>query len=353
MVHVRFTSRARPCGPALHAVRKTVTAIGIGVASMLIHVHARADATEPITPLPPVAHPASASEAAKVTLGEALFNSRLLSGHEQLSCASCHNLTQLGGSDGQPISIGENGKRGTRRTPSIFNVGFNFVQFWDGHAATLEDQIGFVLKNKDGLASDWPTVLQRVSADPALLALFNNAYHAAPSQANVTDSLAAYERSLTTPDSRFDRYLRGDKTAITAQELAGYRLFKQYGCAACHQGMNVGGNMFQPLGVIGPAGEYFRAKGEIPRQDYGRYLVTKVDADKFVFKVPSLRNVALRPPYFNDGSVPTLDEAIRVMARYQLGRTLSEHDVELIAKFLGTLTGTYQGKPLKTAQGAP
>lgn len=353
MVRIRFAFGVIPSRMPARSRLKRLWAICIGAAALLAGVHARADTSEPITPIPPLVPPASARDAARLKLGEALFNSKLLSGNQRISCASCHDLVHLGGSDGRPVSIGETGRPGVRRTPSVFNVGFNFVQFWDGHAATLEDQIGFVIKDKNGLASDWPTVIKRLQAEPTLLALFDSVYRAPPSAANVTDSLVAYERTLTTPDARFDRYLRGDKTAITAQELAGYRLFKQYGCAACHQGMNVGGNMYQPLGVIGPAGEYFRAHGEIPKQDYGRFNITHVDADQFVFKVPSLRNVALRAPYFNDGSVATLDEAIRLMAMYQLGRTLSTHDVELIAKFLGTLTGAFQGKPLARAEGAP
>lgn len=333
-------------------VRRMVTTV-IGVASLVFGLHAKSDTTEPITPIPPIVPSASARDAGRVKLGEALFNSKLLSGNERLSCASCHDILRLGGSDGRPISIGITGAPGRRRTPSIFNVGLNFVQFWDGHAATLEEQIGFVVKDKNGLAADWPTVIKRLQAEPTLLALFESVYHAPPNPANVSDSLASYERTLTTPDAPFDRYLRGDRSAITSDELAGYQLFKQYGCVSCHQGMNVGGNMYQPLGVIGPPGSYFQTHGGITSQDYGRFNITHADADKFVFKVPSLRNVALRAPYFNDGSVATLNDAIRLMAVYQLGRTLSSHDVELIAKFLGTLTGTYQGKPLTRVQRNP
>ncbi|CAM3853907.1 cytochrome-c peroxidase [Bordetella tumulicola] len=299
---------------------------------------------EPISPI--VAQPVAPADIPIVDLGEKLFHSRLLSGDMSQSCASCHDLKHLGGSDGRPKSIGTPGHPGKRRTPSIFNVSNNFVQLWDGRAATLEDQIQLVIHDKSVMNSDWKTVLARLNTDPTLRPLFESAYGTEANAENVKDSIAAYERTLTTPDSRFDRYLQGDDTAITLDELRGYTLFKQYGCASCHQGVNVGGNMFQPLGVIGEPGAYFREIAGTSAPDQGRFAITGDIADKFVFRVPSLRNVALRPPYFNDGSVPTLDLAVQLMGRYQLGRSLDDNDVKLIVKFLGTLTGSYRGEPL-------
>jgi cytochrome c peroxidase len=162
---------------------------------------------------------------------------------------------------------------------------------------------------------------------------------------NIQDALAVFQRSLITPNGRFDKYLRGDKTAITADELKGYQLFKSYGCVACHQGVNAGGNMFQLFGVMG---DYFAKRGNITEADYGRFNATKNPADKHMFKVPSLRNVALTAPYFHDGSAKTLSDAVDVMFRYQLGRPAPQADKDYIVKFLHTLTGEYKGKSLET-----
>lgn len=160
---------------------------------------------------------------------------------------------------------------------------------------------------------------------------------------NVKDAIAEFERSLSTPNSRFDRWLRGDDNAITAEELEGYRKFKSYGCVSCHQGVNIGGNMFETLGAVR---EYFAERGNVSKADLGRFNVTGKEEDRHVFKVPSLRNVALTSPYFHDGSAKTLDEAVRVMARYQLGRPLPDADAALLVKFLQTLTGEYNGRRL-------
>jgi cytochrome c peroxidase len=161
--------------------------------------------------------------------------------------------------------------------------------------------------------------------------------------ANIKDALVAYELSLNTPNARFDRFLRGDKQALTPSEQKGYQLFKTSGCISCHQGMNLGGNMFQPFGVIG---NYITDRGQITKADLGRFNTTKNEVDRYVFRVPSLRNVALTPPYFHDGSAQTLPQAIAKMTKYQLGRSLPTEQIELIVQFLGTLTGEYRGKSL-------
>ena len=166
------------------------------------------------------------------------------------------------------------------------------------------------------------------------------------SEVTLKHAIVTFENSLLTPGARFDRYLLGEENAITEQEKAGYRLFKSYGCAACHQGVNVGGNMFQKIGIMR---DYFSDR-KTTDADLGRYNVTKQEADKYVFRVPSLRNVAITPPYFHNGSIPTLRDAINEMAEYQLGRKIPEQDVDLLIAFLKTLTGEYQGKPLSGGQ---
>jgi cytochrome c peroxidase len=161
---------------------------------------------------------------------------------------------------------------------------------------------------------------------------------------NVKDAIATFERSLITPNSRFDRFLRGDQTALNAEEQAGYELFKQIGCTSCHQGLNIGGNMYQKLGIME---DYFAVRGHITEVDLGRFNITKLEQDRYFFKVPSLRNVAVTPPYLHDGSAATLEDAVQVMARYQLGKKLKVAEVAKIVAFLRTLTGEYSGKPLK------
>jgi cytochrome c peroxidase len=192
-----------------------------------------------------------------------------------------------------------------------------------------------VLANPLEFASTWPAVVARFSADAQMVSQIKSVYGAAPSQANLSDALATYQRSLPEP-SRFDRFLRGDASAITADERLGYEKFKSYGCVACHQGVNVGGNMFQRLGALG---NYFADRGTPEtRLDQGRFNVTRRESDRHVFKVPSLRNVALTAPYFHDGSVPTLEAAVAAMFKYQLGRPAPEADKRLIVQFLRTLT---------------
>ena len=187
-------------------------------------------------------------------------------------------------------------------------------------------------------------MLGKLTQDGALELQMKQSYPDGLKAENIQDAIAVYERSLITPNSRLDRYLRGDKSAVSGDELHGYQLFKQYGCVACHQGVNMGGNMFQKFGVMG---DYFGKRGNPTDADLGRYSVTKIESDKHVFKVPSLRNVALTAPYFHDGSAKTLSEAVDVMFKYQLGRLAPVQDKDLIVKFLHTLSGELNGKPLE------
>ncbi len=293
---------------------------------------------EPIEPIPRTVD----LDARKVALGEMLFNDPRLSHDDTVACVSCHDLAK-GGTDQLSRSVGIGGALGDVNSPTVFNSGFNFVQFWDGRAATLEDQIDGPVHNPKELASDWPEILAKLRQDRDTVSAFDRIYGDGIQSANVKDAIATYERSLITPNSRFDRFLRGDDGAITDEERAGYELFKSYRCVACHQGVNIGGNMFVKIGILG---DYAADRGGVTKADYGRFNVTGRERDRQVFKVPSLRNVALTAPYFHDGSAETLKAAVIIMGTYQLGRPFSKNDVKRIVAFLRTLTGEYQGTPL-------
>jgi cytochrome c peroxidase len=293
---------------------------------------------EPITPLPLAAE----ADNRKVALGEQLFNDPRLSHDNTVSCASCHSLN-LGGTDGLVHSLGIGGQTGPINAPTVFNSGLNFVQFWDGRVSTLEEQIDAPTHDPMEMGSTWAEILDKLGSTPDYVSHFNAIYPDGLQRANVRDAIATFERSLITPNSRFDRYLRGERDVLTGQELEGYRLFKDYGCSSCHQGANVGGNLFQKFGVMG---DYFANRGKITKADFGRFNVTKNEADRHVFRVPSLRNIAQTAPYFHDGSVARLEDAVTVMSIYQLGRPLKPSENEAIVKFLRTLSGEYKGKGL-------
>ena len=298
-----------------------------------------APSNEPIQPLPLSID----LNTDKVRLGEQLFNDKRLSADNTISCATCHNL-QKGGTDQLVHSIGINQTEGDINSPTVFNSGFNFRQFWDGRADSLETQAAGPVHNPKEMGSNWSQVVGKLKQDAAYVSAFKALYSNGIKPKNIQDAIATYERSLITPNARFDRYLRGDVTAITLEEKQGYVLFKQYGCVACHQGINIGGNMYQVFGVLN---NYFEKRGNITKADLGRFNVTAKPYDRHKFKVPSLRNIALTPPYFHDGSAKTLEKAVDVMAKYQLGRKIPKRKKRLIINFLKTLTGTYQGKILK------
>jgi cytochrome c peroxidase len=291
---------------------------------------------EPIKPVPETLN----QDPGRAELGRQLFNDVHLSANNSLSCATCHNLAK-GGTDGREYSLGFSGKTATVNTPTVLNAALNFKQFWNGRVDTLEAQINVVMQNSIELGSKWDDVIGKLSQEAHYKEAFATAYKGGITKANVENAIATYVRTLITPNSRFDKYLRGDRNAISDEEKAGYVKFKQYGCVACHQGVNVGGNMFQKFGVMG---DYFANRGMPTEADLGRYLVTGEESDKYVFKVPSLRNIALTAPYFHDGTAKTLDAAVDVMFTYQLGRVASNDDKAAIIKFLDTLTGD-QPKP--------
>jgi cytochrome c peroxidase len=293
---------------------------------------------EAILPLPPP--PLLSPE--KVALGEKLFFDKRLSADNSTACVSCHDFAR-GGSDQSRVSQGVGGKLGNVNAPSVFNAALNFVQFWDGRAATLEDQASGPVHNPLEMASSWTQVIPKLEQEAGYRGAFAHIYPQGITKDTVVDAIAAYERTLITQGSRFDRFLRGDRKAINALEEAGYRRFLDYGCSSCHQGILLGGNMFQRFGVIG---DLFEGRAVTP-SDLGRFNVTGREEDRYVFKVPSLRNVAVTAPYFHDGSAATLEEAVTIMARYQLGRGLSEPDIVAITAFLRTLSGEWQGKILE------
>jgi cytochrome c peroxidase len=284
---------------------------------------------EPIKPLPEKLD----LDGRKVALGRVLFHDKRLSKDNSLACASCHDLAK-GGVDGRPTAIGIGGQVGPINTPTVLNSGLNFRQFWNGRAASLEEQAAGPVHNPGEMGSNWKEVLGKLGQDKKLISQFDSIYSDGMQPANIQDAIATFERSLITP-SRFDRYLRGETGAITEEERTGYQMFKNYGCVACHQGVNIGGNMFQTFGVLG---NYFQDRGKLTDADLGRYAVTKRESDRYVFKVPTLRNIELTAPYFHDGSAQNLETAVDVMFRYQLGRSAPAADKALIVKFLKTLT---------------
>jgi cytochrome c peroxidase len=271
--------------------------------------------TEPITaiPAPQPAPPA------KIALGEWLFSDQRLSGDGAHSCASCHDLGSNGASrascDGPMHEHGP-----CFNTPTLFNAALSFRLGWEGKFRTLESQASASLERAMGIRLD--EAVAKLKRDPDMVRQFNTAYGRGPNGHDLIDALATFERSLITPGSRFDRWLSGEEAALSAQELEGYRLFKSLGCISCHQGVNVGGNLFEKQGVFHPL----------------------VRAEPDILRVPSLRNIATTAPYFHDGSADSLDEAVKRMANAQLDSKLTAAQVDAIVAWLGTLTGVYRSQ---------
>jgi cytochrome c peroxidase len=285
-----------------------------------------------ITPIPA----ALQLDARKRELGRRLFHDKRLSRDDTIACASCHDL-KLAGTDARPVAVGIANQVGTVNSPTVLNTGFNFRQFWDGRAASLEEQAEGPVHNPIEMASSWPEVIGKLSRDARYPKDFKAIWPEGITSAHIQSAIAEFERSLTTPDSPFDQYLRGDAQALTAEARRGWDLFRNLGCVACHQGVNVGGNMYANLGVLG---DYFGDRGKpLAKSDLGRFNVTGRAEDRHVFKVPSLRNIERTAPYFHDGSIAKLDKAVETMARYQLGVTLDEPDRKRLVAFLRALNG--------------
>jgi len=272
----------------------------------------------------------------RVELGRRLFVDVRLSGKNTVSCAGCHNLG-AGGADERTLSIGTDGQSGDMNAPTVFNAALNFRQFWDGRAATLEDQIDGPVQNPVEMAATWPQVVARLKQDPEMVQRFRDIYPEGISVTAIKNAIATFERSLITPGAPFDRWLQGESGAISEQAREGWQLFTQLGCVSCHQGVNLGGNLYERFGIMHP--RYDEAHPPRSKADFGRFNLTGNPDHRFEFKVPTLRNVALTAPYFHDGSSATLDDAVRRMAWHQLGLTLTDDEVTRLLAFLESLTG--------------
>lgn len=280
---------------------------------------------EPITPIPAP----RAQDPQRLLLGQRLFSDRRLSHGNTHSCLSCHDIGSNGASanahdspEGQPTAL---------NTPTVFNASLSFRLNWEGNIHSLEEGVERSLSNPAIMASSLDEVARKLRVDPEMVKQFREAYGQEPNAAAILDAIATYERSLVTPGSRFDRWLAGEDNAITPEELSGYQLFKSLGCVTCHQGVNVGGNLFQRHGIFHPLGSL----------------------EPVLLRVPSLRNVATTAPYFHDGSASTLSQAVKSMGIAQLDRVLTDQQISAIVAFLNTLTGTYRGEVVRPATASP
>ncbi|WP_252867167.1 cytochrome-c peroxidase [Janthinobacterium lividum] len=297
------------------------------IASLALSGALHAASKEPIQPITA----AKVANPAMVELGKKLFFDPRLSRSGFISCNSCHNLS-MGGTDNIKTSIGHNWQRGPINSPTVLNASMNVAQFWDGRAKDLQEQAGGPIANPGEMAFTHELAIDVLASIPAYRAEFRQVFGQDKlTIEQVTRAIAAFEEVLVTPGSRFDQWLSGKKSALTKDELAGYQLFKSSGCIACHNGPAVGGNTFQKMGVVEPYKTAMTAEG--------RSAVTGKDADRFNFKVPTLRNVELTYPYFHDGEAATLTQAVDVMGRLQLGRTFTPDENAKLVAFLKTLTG--------------
>ena len=284
-------------------------------------------------------------DAKKVALGMALYHDTRLSVDNTVSCASCHGLNTAG-VDNKQFSVGVEGQMGGVNAPTVYNAVYNFVQFWDGRAVTLADQAAGPPVNPVEMASpSFDAIIAKLKRDPKMVRAFRECYpNEGITQVTITNAIEEFERTLITPNSPFDKYLRGDDAAISDVAKQGYELFKKYNCATCHVGPNLGGESYELMGL---RAHYFAERGlPLTEEDNGRFKQTGVERDRHRFKVPGLRNVALTWPYYHDGTRESLKDAVCAMGTYQSGVELTDAEEEAIVEFLNTLTGEYQGKPL-------
>ena len=297
-----------------------------------------AEPAEPAEPAlePLLALPESVEfDEAKMVLGRALYFDTRLSGDNTISCATCHELGH-GGAEPRAVSTGIGGAQGPINSPTVLNARYNLAQFWDGRAVDLQAQASGPVANPGEMGSTWEQVLEELKAVPGYAEQFGALYDDGITEANVTDAIAEYEGTLITP-SPFDAYLRGDESAISETQRRGHETFKEVGCTACHTGINIGGSMYQKMGLVR---DWFGSLDrEITEADAGRFNHTGEESDRHFFKVPTLRNVANSAPYFHDGSEEDLAGAVRTMGTYQLGVELSDAQVGDIVAFLESLTG--------------
>lgn len=337
------------CGQGRTVANQTAPAGAGGVAAEPLMAKAR-QVFKPVPAAPPqlAGNPATA---ARVELGKMLFFDPRLSASHVISCASCHNLS-LGGADAEPTSVGHKWQHGGRNAPTVLNAVFDTAQFWDGRAADLEHQAGGPIVNPVEMASPSEHVAEQLVGIPGYRDAFARAFPGEPnpvSLENVQKAIAVFEATLTTPGSPFDRYLNGQAEALSPAQKQGLALFMDKGCSGCHNGVGVGGGMYAPFGVAAPPGPDL-----LPPSDTGRVKVTHDPTDSYVFKVPSLRNVALTAPYFHTGAVWDLRQAVAVMGTSQLGAQLTPDETDKIAAFLTSLTGVQPNVtlPILPASGA-
>jgi len=280
-------------------------------------------AIEPITPIISI----SGLNSEKISLAKKLFFDARLSRDNTIACASCHVLAE-GGDDNSKFSFGIDEQEGDMNSPTVLNAVNNFRQFWDGRAKNLQEQAAGPIENPIEMGFNFPDLITKLKKTE-YKSQFSKIYAEGITKNSITDAIAEYEKTLTTPNAPFDKYLQGDKSALSQREIAGYELFKSKGCISCHHGVNIGGNLYSKFGVI----ENAKSKW------FGRYNITKKERDKYYFKVPSLRNIARTAPYFHDGRTSDLKETIAIMAQLQLGRYISKEEIAKIESFLHSLNG--------------
>jgi cytochrome c peroxidase len=279
-----------------------------------------------LRPLPKKMH----TDPDKAALGKKLFFDTRLSKNDTVSCATCHNLEE-GGDDGLPVSFGVDGKQGNINSPTVLNAVFNFRQFWDGRAKDLKEQAKGPITNPVEMGNTFEHLVRTLKRTE-YRKLFEQIYPDGITAENIVDAIAEFEKTLVTP-SPYDRYLNGESEALTREQKEGLALFRDKGCIVCHHGVNLGGTMYSRFGVV----------HSTDSADMGRYNVTHDPQDRYAFKVPTLRNVALTAPYFHDGRTENLQEAVALMANVQLGRAMSHDEIRKIVAFLESLTGELPG----------
>jgi cytochrome c peroxidase len=311
----------------------------------------------------PIVDTSASLSPAKIELGRKLYHDTRLSVDNTLSCASCHGLDK-GGSDEAVSSTGVKDQKGPINSPTVFNAVYAVAQFWDGRAEDLQAQAAGPVENPVEMGDKWEDVVVELAQDPTFVAEFMAVYGPegwtpdqlgepgedgllpAPAELTaeaLTDAIAVFEMTLVTPNSPFDRWLKGETDAMSAEAVAGWEIFDARGCDTCHAGQALGQTSFEKMGVVD---DYFAARGDLTEVDKGRMGVTRDPADEHHFKVPTLRNVAKSWPYFHDGNTRDLDEAVRIMAQYQREHALSDEEIPRVVAFLEALTGEYQGQPL-------
>ncbi len=274
----------------------------------------------------------------KVALGFKLYHDVRISANNTVSCATCHPLDKAG-VDGLQTSTGIYDQKGFINAPTVYNAALNTVgQFWDGRAKDLQAQAGGPPLDGLEMGSNWEQITGKLKEDKELAKEFAALYPEGITEASITDAIAEFEKTLLTPNCAFDRYLKGDKNALTAEEIKGYELFKTNNCATCHVGVNLGGQSFEYLGIVA---DYFKDRGTPlhDNKDFGYFNMTQDSTDLQRFKTPTLRNVALTAPYLHDGTAATLQDATKAMLTYQTGKQLADQDIDLIVAFMNTLTG--------------